>query len=270
MFSTVAVVFVFVFGITASYAQPMGPGMMDRGYVMGQEMNYGGWNQMSPEKQKEWERMKIAFWKDTLQLRQKLVNKQMELNTLWQEEDPDTDKAKDLSDEISDLQSRLLKRRNEFLVQCRKKFGDQGWSCPGAGYDVDPGRMGPGMMGREYGMGPGMMGRGYGMGPGMMHGGRGMGPGGMHRGRGMGPQYGRQYGPGSKGPQYQQPQKPMEEKNAKELLKDYLESTRNPNLKLGKIEDKGNNFEAEIQTKDGSLVDKILVDKRTGRMRSVY
>jgi hypothetical protein len=62
----------------------------------------------------------------------------------------------------------------------------------------------------------------------------------------------------------------MEEKDAKELVENYLESTRNPNLKLGKIEDKGEGFEADILTKDGSLVDKMLVDKRTGWMRSVY
>jgi hypothetical protein len=46
--------------------------------------------------------------------------------------------------------------------------------------------------------------------------------------------------------------------------------SRNPNLKVGKIEDKGGYFEAEITTNDGSLVDKLLVDKDTGRMRSVY
>jgi hypothetical protein len=62
----------------------------------------------------------------------------------------------------------------------------------------------------------------------------------------------------------------MEKSDTKELLQDYLESTRNPNLELGKIEDKGSAFEAEIRTKDGSLVDKILVDKRTGRMHSLY
>jgi hypothetical protein len=45
---------------------------------------------------------------------------------------------------------------------------------------------------------------------------------------------------------------------------------RNPNLKLEKIGDKGNAFEGEIVTKDDSLVDKILVDKNTGWMRSVY
>jgi hypothetical protein len=101
-------------------------------------------------------------------------------------------------------------------------------------------------------MGPGMMGPGYGYG-------RGMGPG-M-----MGPGYGYQYGP-----QYQQPQKPLEEKDAKTILENYLSSTRNPNLKLGKIEDKGNAFEGEILTQKGSLVDKILVDKNTGWMHSVY
>ena len=95
-------------------------------------------------------------------------------------------------------------------------------------------------------MGPGMMGRGYGMGPGM-----------------MGPGYGY-------GPQYQQPRKPLEEKDAKEVLETYLKSTRNPNLKLGTIEDKGSVFEAEILTKDGSLADKIAVDKYTGWMRSMY
>jgi hypothetical protein len=99
-------------------------------------------------------------------------------------------------------------------------------------------QMGPWMM-HDYGMAPGMMGPGY------------------------GPQYGPQYG-------YQQPQKPMEEKDAKAILENYLASLRNPNLKLGKVKEKGNAFEGEIVTKDGSLVDKILVDKYTGWMRSVY
>lgn len=138
-------------------------------------------------------------------------------------------------------------------------FAQPGMMGPGYGYQQPEnwnycpycgGYIGPGS---GYGMGPGMMGRGYGMGPGM-----------------MGPQYGPQYGPGYQGPQYQQPQKPMDEKDAKELLENYVQSTRNPNLKLGKIEDKGNFFEAEIQTKDGSLVDRIIVDKRTGWMRSAY
>jgi hypothetical protein len=105
-------------------------------------------------------------------------------------------------------------------------------------------------------MGPGMMGGGM-MGPGMMGGGM--------MGRGMGPGYGPQ-----NGPQYEQPQKPMEEKDARGVLENYLNNMGNPNLKLGKIKDVGNAFEAEIVTKDDSLVDKILVDKNTGWMRSAY
>jgi hypothetical protein len=139
----------------------------------------------------------------------------------------------------------------------------QGW---GPGYGMGPGMMGGGW-GPGYGMGPGMMGGGwgpgYGMGPGMM--GRGWGPGyGMGPGM-MGPGYGSGYGP-----QYQQPQKPLEKSDAEAMVNNYLAATRNPNLKLGKIEDKGNAFEADIVTKDNALADKIFIDKNTGWMRSAY
>jgi hypothetical protein len=124
----------------------------------------------------------------------------------------------------------------------------QGW---GPGYGMGPGMMGGGW-GPGYGMGPGMMGRGwgpgYGMGPGM-----------------MGPGYGYGYGP-----QYQQPQKPLDKSDAEAMVNNYLAATRNPNLKLGKIEDKGNAFEADIVTKDNALADKIFIDKNTGWMRSAY
>jgi len=108
--------------------------------------------------------------------------------------------------------------------------------------------------GPGYGMGPGMMGQGYGMGPGMM------GP-----GNGYGQQYGPQYGR-----QYQQSQNPLDKNQAKQQVENYLSSMRNPNLKLGKIEEKGNNYQVNIETKEGSLVDKLLVDKNTGWMRSAY
>ena len=118
-----------------------------------------------------------------------------------------------------------------------------GWYCPYGGYQNGYG-MGYGMMG--YGMGPGMMGY-YGMGPGM-----------------MGPGYGYNQ-------QYHQPQSPITEKDAKGIVENYLNSTRNPNLKLGKIKDEGSAFEADIVTKsNGTLVDKVLVSKDTGWLRSVY
>ena len=115
---------------------------------------------------------------------------------------------------------------------------------------------------QDHHMGSGMMGRGHGM----MHQGGGMGSGTMHQGPGNDSQYGPQYGP-----RYEQPPKPMEEKDARAIFENYLNSTRNPNLTLGKIEDKRNTFEAKIVTKkEGALVDKIAIDKNTGWMRSVY
>ena len=112
----------------------------------------------------------------------------------------------------------------------------------GTGYGMGSGMMGPGY-GTGYGMGSGMMGPGYGS------------------GQQNGPQYGRQF---------QQTQKPLNRNQAKEKVENYLSSMRNPNLKLGKIEEKGNGYQINIETKDGSLVDKILVDKNTGWMRSAY
>jgi hypothetical protein len=110
---------------------------------------------------------------------------------------------------------------------------------------------GPQGPGTGYGMGPGYgMGMGYGMGPGMM------GPG---------------YGYGGYGPQYQPREKPISEKEAKTMVENYLQSIRNPNLKLGKIRDEEHYFEVDIVTKkNDELVDKILVDKRTGWMHSTY
>jgi hypothetical protein len=128
-------------------------------------------------------------------------------------------------------------------------MGGQGWNyCPYCGQYLGGGMMGRGMMG-----GCGMMGGG-------MMGGQGM----------MGPGYGQQQPQQYQQPQYQQPQKPLEEKDAKTILENYLTNMRNPNLKLGKIKDTGNAFEAEIVTKENSLVDKIVVDKVTGWMRSAY
>ena len=88
-----------------------------------------------------------------------------------------------------------------------------------------------------YGMGYGMM--GYGMGPGMM---------------GLGYGYNQQS---------QQPQRSITEKDAKGIVGNYL--------KLGKIKDEGSVFEVDIVTKSNdSLVDKVLVSKNTGWLRSVY
>ena len=127
---------------------------------------------------------------------------------------------------------------------------DGDWNCPYGGRSMGPGR-GYGMMGRGYGMGSGLMGGGYGMGPGY--------------GRGKG-SMGRAPEQGEIGPGVGRLETPLKEEGARKVVENYLQATRNPNLKLGKMTEQGDAFEAEIVTKDGSLVDKLLVEKSTGWM----
>jgi len=57
---------------------------------------------------------------------------------------------------------------------------------------------------------------------------------------------------------------------AAQIAQTHLQALGNPNLKLGEVTEFEPYYEAVIVTKDGSLVEKLLVDKRTGWLRSVY
>jgi len=138
-----------------------------------------------------------------------------------------------------------------------------------ANIPIDARAMDSGMMDgagyRGYDMGPAMMHdgnyRNYDMGPAMMHDGN-------YRNYDMGPgMMGQGY---ENEPQYYQNQKYLDKKDAERIFEDNLNSRHNPNLKLGEIKDQGSSFEADLLTKDNSLVDKLIVDKNTGRMRSAY
>jgi hypothetical protein len=111
-----------------------------------------------------------------------------------------------------------------------------------------------------YPMGPGMMGPGYG--------GRHMGPGMMGPGM-MGPGYDRGYGYPDD-PRYRRNREPLKKEEAKGQVEQMLTRSRNPNLKVGGVEDKEGFFVVDILTKNGDLVDKMEVDKDTGMMRSIY
>jgi hypothetical protein len=118
----------------------------------------------------------------------------------------------------------------------------QGWFCPWCG----------GRSGRGSGMGPGGMqgwgGQGFGRGPGMMHDGWGRG----------------QYGPYGN----QEPMQPLSKNTARDLAENYVAG--NPNLKIGDVVEEDNTYIASIVTKDGSLVEKLIIDKRSGWMRRAY
>lgn len=114
-------------------------------------------------------------------------------------------------------------------------------------------------------MDDGMMGsggyRGFGMGPDTMHYGGsrdyGMHPRSMDRSE-------------ENGPHYRQHQADLGRKGAERIFEDYLSSRHNPYLKLGEIKDEGSSFEVDVLTRDNSLVNKLIVDKDSGRMRSAY
>jgi len=115
---------------------------------------------------------------------------------------------------------------------------------------MDSGMMGSGVYG-GYEMGTGMMGYGgvqdyYSMGPGMMS-------------------------PGDQnGSQNHQNKTYLDKKAAERIFENSLNREHNPNLKLGEIKDEGSVFEADVLTKNNSLVDKLIVNKSTGHVRSAY
>jgi hypothetical protein len=145
----------------------------------------------------------------------------------------------------------------------------------GSGYGMGPGMMGQGMMGPSqgygYGMGPGMMGQGYGpgqgMGPGMMGPGQGYAPGyGMGPGMmapGAGPQPGYGMGPAPN------PDADLSADDVRARIERNLAWHGNPRLKVGDVtETDEDTITADIVTKDGSLVQRFMVDRHNGWMRS--
>jgi len=63
---------------------------------------------------------------------------------------------------------------------------------------------------------------------------------------------------------------PIDKKEAQTIAENYLDSTNNPNLKLGNERDEVTNYEFDVVTRDNSLVDRLLVSKDTGEIRSAY
>ena len=220
----------------------------------------GGESNLNFEDQSVLEKERQAFLGETKDLRQDMHQKGLQLQSELAKKNPDPQKAAALHKDISKLAEEFDQKRLAFILKMKKinpNFGRMGvWGNKGDDNDANCpnyGRQYGHHMGRRhgYGMGPGMMGRGSGMGPGYRQ-----GPGSM----GRAPEQG-EMGPGSN-----RLVTPLKEEGARTVVENYIHSTRNPNLKLGKITEQDDAFEADIVTKDGSLVDKLLVDKSTGWM----
>ncbi len=71
------------------------------------------------------------------------------------------------------------------------------------------------------------------------------------------------------GPPVAKPGQPLTADQAKAMVEQQISG--NPNLKAGKVTEKDGTYEVDIVTKkEGSLVDKIQVNKQTGWFRSGY
>ena len=80
----------------------------------------------------------------------------------------------------------------------------------------------------------------------------------------------RPYGGYCRGPRWgwygaRNPVKTVED--ARKLLGQYFAGE---DVVIGKITERGWRFEADIKDKKDDLVDRVIVDKRTGRIRSIY
>lgn len=242
------------------YGYGMGPGhMMDRGYGgkqycpycggylgseggtygMGPGMMHQGWG-MGPSTQ-YYQREEPLEKKEAKKLLENyvesLANPDLKLGKITEEDAYFEGEILTKKDVVID--KIIIDKNTGWMRSAMAGQGARGYGY-GRGYGMGPGMMGPGMMG------PGN--QGYGMGPGMM-------------------------GPGYRGDSqpYQERKEPLKKKDVQELLENYVNSTRNPNLKVGDIEEKDAYFEAEILIKkNDALVDKVLVDKYSGWMRSVY
>ncbi len=62
---------------------------------------------------------------------------------------------------------------------------------------------------------------------------------------------------------------PLTKDQAERLLENYVFRFANPNLKPGEVVEKGAVFEATVVTKDGSLVERLEIDKNTGFFRKI-
>ncbi len=63
---------------------------------------------------------------------------------------------------------------------------------------------------------------------------------------------------------------PLDEADVRRMMEAWLAQERNPRLKLGSITAKDDNtFQADIVTRDNSLVQRFDVDRRTGAIQAV-
>ena len=78
-----------------------------------------------------------------------------------------------------------------------------------------------------------------------------------------------QFCPGPRSRPYGAPKPVKTTDEARQLIERYY-SGYDQHLRCGRIEEKDWYFEADVLDRNGSVTDRVIVDKRTGRIRSIY
>jgi len=150
-------------------AQGWGRGGGGRGAGPGWQDDTFGLN-LTQEQTTKLNTMRQAFWKDTSSLNVKFDQKQLELNSLLLEPNPDSGKVVKLQKEISELQTQFNDKRINYQLESRKiltpeqiaqlppgcTLGFGNLMCgpsPGYGCGMGPGYGGGRSMGCGYGRG---------------------------------------------------------------------------------------------------------------------
>ena len=118
----------------------------------GYEKPYDRYGTLTAEQREKLEMAHKKFFDETIQIRNELRTKSAELNTVLNSTDPDTEKAKTLQKEISDLQATLSQKRIDLELEERKINPDARY---GKGYGKGYGRHMMGSGPHMEGYGPG-------------------------------------------------------------------------------------------------------------------
>jgi|GEM_PF-800110 len=157
---------------------PGGGPMMGGGWNAGPGGGPGPWGNLTEEQAKELNEAQTKFFNDTMELRNQLQAKRLELRSLMFKSDTTKEALLAKHKEVQELANQLSEKRLEFRYDMHKKYPDlQGFGGWGLGHRG---------FGRGRGFGPGFCGgpgAGFGGGPGA-----GYGPGYCGYGPGWGPQ----------------------------------------------------------------------------------
>ena len=72
---------------------------------------------------------------------------------------------------------------------------------------------------------------------------------------------------GGQGPQYNR--ESMSPLTAENLVKEYMDRHTSEPYKLGNLKDGGTYYMAEVLHQDGELIERLLIDKQSGRIHSL-